>query len=82
MGLIKFSPQGWKKVADFLKKLTKKEINGLDMTTLLNSLVTGKIAIQTVAVNGRWCEVDSIDDLTLYERMLQKEKLWDHDWRF
>ena len=38
--------------------------------------------IQTTPVEGRWCEVDSDDDLRIYSGRLDERMPWRHDWRW
>lgn len=82
MGLLKFTPQGWTQVEMSLADFTDNDRNGLDMTSLLHHLLQRGIPIQTVGVEGRWCEVDSEKDLKLYTRLIGELHLWDHDWKF
>ncbi len=70
MGLLKFSPQGWRVVEKFLCSLTQTERDRMDMTGLLSRLIIRGINVDTVPVRGEWLEVDSQSDLTLYESWL------------
>ena len=80
MGLLKISPNGWKKIMAFLCALPSEEIDKLDMTSLLSRLLQIGVLIATIPTQGKWCEVDSEEDLLLYERKLQNSN-WIHDWR-
>ena len=51
------------------------------MTSLLQLLLKDGVEIDTTPVNGRWCEVDSENDLRLYEHKLEHPN-WTHDWRW
>ena len=81
MGLLKISPLGWDQIKGLLDKLPKNLISRLDMTTMLRLLVESGIKINTISTNGRWCEVDSENDLRVYEKNLSNFD-WMHDWRW
>ena len=80
MGLIKFSPKGWDIAISIFKGLKKNIQDKLDMTSFLSLLIKNSILIKVKFVNGGWCEVDSYEDVKLYEKLL-KNKCWSHDWR-
>lgn len=86
MGVLRFSPSGWKQVADYLSTLPDGERDQLDMTSLLNRLLERNVPIGTAPVSGRWCEVDSAEDLELYRSQLAEAETantrWHHDWRW
>ncbi|MBM3846516.1 MAG: phosphocholine cytidylyltransferase family protein, partial [Verrucomicrobia bacterium] len=82
MGLLKFTPNGWGRIADFLNTLTPHERDALDMTGMLGRLLAAGFRIQAVPVDGRWCEVDSDDDLATYGERLAEVIPWRHDWRW
>ena len=86
MGLIKFSPIGWGWVKELLADLSPEQVDVLDMTTLLKTLLNKGKKIGAIPVNGGWCEVDNTNDLQVYEQKLGKNKEpginWSHDWRF
>lgn len=70
MGLLKFSPAGWRVAEDTLAQLPQPQQDGLDMTALLRRLLADGVAVWTVATSGNWGEVDSMNDLRLYEEMV------------
>lgn len=80
MGLLKFSPKGWDIAFQLFKSLEKKEGDKLDMTSFL-SLLINQIEIKVVFVEGKWCEIDSYNDIEVYETILKVKKNWSHDWR-
>ncbi|HEY4319068.1 MAG TPA: phosphocholine cytidylyltransferase family protein [Herbaspirillum sp.] len=80
MGLLKFTPAGWRHVQTFLHTLTAAAIDKLDMTTLLRNLLQRDVAIAAVAVEGGWVEVDNPSDIALYEQQIAASG-WSHDWR-
>ena len=70
MGLLKFTPRAWCAVESVLAILDAKTRDSMDMTTLLHALLDSGFPIGTVAVDGQWGEIDSADDLELYEKMI------------
>lgn len=82
MGLTKFTPAGWSEVTRHLSTLPPEQVDRLDMTSMFASLLERNVAIEVVPVSGRWCEVDSQDDLSRYEQELTAGVgRWSHDWR-
>lgn len=82
MGLLKFTPAGWARVRAFLDPLPPAERDKLDMTGLLRRLLAEGVKVATVPVDGRWCEIDSDEDLETYELLLNEPMPWRHDWRW
>lgn len=86
MGLLKFTPEGWGEIKSVLTDLDEESIDKLDMTGLIHLCLAAGRSIGTVQVQGRWCEVDSWEDLTAYQKRLASvEKTgtkWSHDWRW
>lgn len=80
MGLLKFTPEGWRRVSSLLSNLTAEQVDELDMTSLLRLLLSQGIPIATVAISGGWVEVDNPSDIVLYEQRIS-EPGWSHDWR-
>lgn len=72
MGLLKFTPAGWAKVEAHLSGVSAADYDRLDMTALLRRLIQAGVTINTVAVRGRWYEVDSVRDLTLYQTVIEQ----------
>ena len=81
LGLLKFTPEGWGRVEHLLQSLPSETRDRIDMTALLQRLLQNGAEIQTVPVKGKWCEVDSLEDKTIYERRIN-EGDWSHDWRW
>lgn len=80
MGLLKFSPCGWKSVLDTVMQLDETSVDKLDMTSLLNALLQSGVTIAAVPISGGWVEVDAPSDIDLYTRLLEQSD-WSHDWR-
>lgn len=77
MGLLKMTAKGW----ELWNKTSEKiDINTMDITGFLKRLLAEKIPVAAAAIDGRWCEADSAEDLRQYERALEKGN-WSHDWR-
>lgn len=81
MGLLKFTPAGWRHVSGVLAGFESDALDKLDMTSLISALLSRNIPVSAVPVNGGWCEVDSEDDLNAYQRQLKSNQDWLHDWR-
>ena len=63
MGLLKFTPSGWRDVENVLANLDSSVVDRLDMTGLLQRLIGDGIAVQGVPTTDPWFEVDSETDL-------------------
>ncbi len=81
MGLVRLTPAGFARIEALLRRRSPAVVARLETTHLLARLVASGERIGAVAVRGRWCEVDSADDLALYERRLHAATGWRHDWR-
>lgn len=80
MGLLKFTPRGWKQVEAVLNDMDQATLDGLDMTSLLQRLIKSGVKIHTAKIKGKWCEADSENDLNIYSKKIESE--WTHDWRW
>lgn len=81
MGLLKLSQRGWFIMYDAFKALSSYERDKMDMTKMLNLLLSKNIKINVVFINGGWCEADEYSDILAYEKELKQNKNWKHDWR-
>jgi len=68
MGLLKFSPRGFRKVEEYLAALDEKAVDKLDMTSLLSGMVKQGIKVYAIPYDGLWLEIDNEGDLKLYEK--------------
>lgn len=68
MGLLKFTSAGWKTVKGKICQGTPKSVEKIDMTGLLSHLLSQGMKIETVSYDGVWLEVDSVEDLELYQK--------------
>jgi choline kinase len=75
MGLLKFTPEGWRAVEAVLAAVDQKTRDAMDMTTLLRRLLDSGFPISTVSIAGQWGEIDSSGDLELYEQMIREGEL-------
>jgi choline kinase len=75
MGLLKFAPRAWRAVEAVLAAADAKTRDTMDMTTLLRALLDSGFPIGTVGIAGQWGEIDSSDDLELYEKMIREGDL-------
>ncbi len=67
MGLLRFTPEGWREVARIRATLSAAERDRLHMTGVLQHVIeAGRIAVAAVRYDGSWGEVDSPDDLLAY----------------
>lgn len=82
MGLLRWTPAGWARTAAVLARFPPAAVDAMDMTTLLAQLIAAGVTVGGVAVDGRWCEIDSEDDLALPERQVAAGERWSHDWRW
>lgn len=85
MGLLKFTPAGWRQVEHVASTLPPEEQRSIDTTNLLRVLLRNGARIRCIPVDGGWCEVDGSADVELYQRLLAESdrngNRWDHDWR-
>jgi L-glutamine-phosphate cytidylyltransferase len=82
MGLSRFTPRGFEIVRRRVARMDPARAASLQMTELLGELAASGVEIAAVPVEGRWCEVDCLGDLALYESRIASGEAWAHDWRF
>ncbi len=87
IGLMKFQNAGITNLSKFYhdaKIKAKSGINPLNpsidfeksyMTDLLNSLIQNNFYLKAIEIRNGWLELDSINDLKIYEKMYQKNTL-------
>lgn len=68
MGLLRMTPAGWGAFRAAVEKLEPERRNAISMTEVLNLMVEAGHTVATVPVYGQWGEVDTPDDVALYER--------------
>lgn len=73
MGLLKFTPRGWGDTREKLQQSPPKPLGQIDITLVLSHLLMKGLAIKSLPCTDFWIEVDSVEDLQLYEGW-EKEK--------
>lgn len=68
MGLVKYTPTGWRQIRDYLEGLSAPKRDKLDMTALLQGLIEADVPVHGTPIADRWYEVDSMQDLFAYRR--------------
>jgi choline kinase len=69
MGLIRIMPQGWKDIQEAIKLPMPKTVQKVDMTTLLQHLLSLGHEIDAIETNELWLECDNQNDVAVYEQM-------------
>ena len=72
MGILKFRPTGWGRVKAETEKGLPKPLSGMDMTGLLNCLISRGLKIKGIPYEGLWLEVDSQEDINFYKSWDEK----------
>lgn len=68
MGLLRFTPNSWREVLRIRAGLPPGECDQMHMTgTLQRVIEAGHIAIEAISYEFSWGEVDSADDLEVYQ---------------
>jgi L-glutamine-phosphate cytidylyltransferase len=81
LGLLATSCTGWHRMLQKFLSLSTTEQDKKDMTGLLSDLTKDNNSISVIYINGGWCEIDTINDLLVYEQELNTNPAWLHDWR-
>ena len=78
LGIIKLSSNGSKKLVDKYEELEKKHkgefndatsLSTAKLTDLLYEMVKSNIEVKPIFINGKWCEVDTPNDLEKAKKM-------------
>lgn len=76
MGLLKFTPPAWTAIEALLNTLDPAVRDRLDVTGLLRRLLSGKVfPVSTFPADGQWGEIDSPEDVALYQQMATEGEL-------
>ena len=68
MGLLRFTPDGWREVLRIRAELSPAECDSMHMTgTLQRVIEAGRIAIEAVPYELTWGEIDSAEDLRTFQ---------------
>lgn len=69
MGLLRFTPEGWGEVSRIRSQLSSAECDRMHMTGTLQKVIeAGRIAIEAISCEAPWGEIDSAEDLMMYEQ--------------
>lgn len=71
MGLLRFTPQGWKQVEKTFQTALPKPLEKLDMTSLLQAMLVQGVAIKAIPTDSLWLECDTEQDILVYERYFE-----------
>ncbi len=67
MGLIKFTPNGWKTFSNFWKEIEESDFSNVQVTQVLRQLVAKKSGyVKAIPYEGEWGELDLESDLEYY----------------
>jgi choline kinase len=68
MGLLRFTPEGWAEVVRLRSALTPEQCDKVHMTNTLQQVIDAdRVSIYALPYTGEWGEVDSSEDLCLYQ---------------
>lgn len=69
MGLLRYTPEGWGEVVCIRAGLSQDERDKMHMTGTLQMIIeAGRLPISAVSYTGEWGEVDSTEDLRLFDQ--------------
>ncbi|MDJ0760185.1 MAG: phosphocholine cytidylyltransferase family protein [Woeseiaceae bacterium] len=83
IGLIKISGDRIRALIDFYDSMDRsalfdgKDFANMYMTSFLQALIDAEWKVRAVPIDGGWLEVDSVDDLQMYERLHASGQLAD-----
>jgi L-glutamine-phosphate cytidylyltransferase len=80
IGLIKLSAKGWEILNKKFLSYDKIRQNKIDFTAILSDLLEDLTEIKIEFINGGWCEVDNVNDLNLYNKLINSNSNWTHRW--
>jgi choline kinase len=68
MGLLRFTPEGWAEVRRIRAALAPQVRDKAHMTGTLQAVISeGRVPVHALAYEREWGEIDSADDLAVYE---------------
>lgn len=69
MGLLRIAPEGWREIERVRAKLSETDRDRMHMTGTLQLVVkAGRVPIAALPYDLPWGEIDSADDLALFDR--------------
>jgi choline kinase len=70
MGLLRFTPEGWEEIERLQSSLGKEDSEKIQLTRALQMVLDAqRISIFGECYNGVWGEIDTCEDLALFEGM-------------
>lgn len=73
MGLMKITPNGWKKIQNHIRTYYKNKIDNLDITNFLSTFVKDKKnKILVKKIRASWYEIDNQKDLMIAKKNFEK----------
>ena len=73
MGLLRFTPHGWREVSRIRSSINTEKCDGMHMTETLQKIIeTNRVNIAAIPYKGAWGEVDSAHDLHIFQNDLTK----------
>lgn len=68
MGLLRFTPEGWREVVRIRDELSSIDCDKMHMTGTLQRIIeAGRLSIAAIPYQGEWGEVDNAEDLGAYQ---------------
>ena len=68
MGLLRFTPEGWREIVRIRADLSPEQCDRMHMTGTLQKVIeAGRVPIAAFPYNRPWGEVDSEEDLKVYQ---------------
>jgi choline kinase len=69
MGLLRFTPRGWTEVQRIRTRMKPDQFDKIHMTSILQLIIDANCEpIESIKYEGIWGEIDSANDLDIYEK--------------
>lgn len=69
MGLLRFTPAGWREIVRIRASLARGECDTMHMTGTLQKVIeAGRVPVLALPYRGEWGEVDNANDLAAYQQ--------------
>ena len=69
MGLLRFSPEGWREIKSIRNEIILEESDKMHMTGTLQRVIdANNLSISAIPYYGEWGEIDSAQDLSVYQK--------------
>lgn len=77
IGLVKFSGRALKQLFPFYQamqtKMSEEDFRNLYFTDYIQALIDGQWDVRCHFINRQWLEVDSVDDLNTYQKLIESK---------